>query len=155
MVSTNPEVTFTRLPMAPFDDLLRLLNEPRNARHMPLSEPFTPEQARDWIAGKDSRWEDHGYGPWAVFLDGVFAGWGGFQLEENGADYGLVLLPEHWGHGREITMHALDLGFGEFGLDEVLIALPPTRNPDRGLSGSGSSLMARSSITVSYSASTG
>ena len=126
------EVRFARLTEAPFDDLLRLLNEPRNARHMPLSEPFTSDEARDWIAGKDSRWEEHGYGPWAIFLGEEFAGWGGFQLEENGADYGLVLLPEFWGHGREITLQALDRGFDELGLEEVLIALPPDAEPGPG-----------------------
>ena len=130
-IGPEPEITFARLTEAPFDDLLRLLNEPRNARHMPLSEPFSPEQAEEWISAKDSRWEEDGYGPWAVFLDETFAGWGGFQLEAHGPDYGLVLLPEFWGHGLAITRRALDRGFGDLGLDTVLIALPPTRNPDR------------------------
>ncbi len=127
----SSQIRFARLPEAPFDDLLRLLNEPRNARHMPLSETFSREEAMEWIAAKDRRWEEHGYGPWAVFIDDEFAGWGGFQLEENGADYGLVLLPEFWGHGLAITVQALETGFGEIGLESVLIALPPSRNPDR------------------------
>jgi RimJ/RimL family protein N-acetyltransferase len=131
IVTTAAEITFSRLTAAPFDELVRLLNEPRNARHMPLSEPFTDQEAREWIEGKDGRWDEHGFGPWAIYIDGTFAGWGGFQLEPNGADYGLVLLPEFWGHGDAITVRALEIGFDELGLEEVLIALPPSRNPDR------------------------
>lgn len=111
--------------------MVRLLNEPRNAKHLPLSTEFSAATAADWINGKDGQWNAHGYGPWAVLLNGEFAGWGGFQHEENGADFALVLSPEHWGHGAAITGAALDRGFGELGLDEVLIALPRTRNPTR------------------------
>jgi hypothetical protein len=64
-------------------------------------------------------------------VDGEFVGWGGFQREENGADFALVLLPGHWGSGAAIAEAALDRGFTELGLDEVIIALPYTRNPDR------------------------
>lgn len=66
-----------------------------------------------------------------MLVDGAFAGWGGFQAEEGGADLALVLLPAYWGHGDAIAALALDVGFGEIGLEEVLIALPYSRNPDR------------------------
>jgi RimJ/RimL family protein N-acetyltransferase len=56
---------------------------------------------------------------------------GGFQHEENGADFALVLKPTHWGHGGAVTRAALNRGFSELGLDTVLIALPYTRNPGR------------------------
>ena len=115
----------------PLAAVVDLINEPRNARHMPLAGTFTEEAAAEWVSAKDGQWESNGYGPWAVLVDGEFAGWGGFQREENGADFALVLSPRHWGQGRAITKAALDRGFGELGLDEVIIALPYTRNPDR------------------------
>jgi len=124
-------IGFVRLTEVPLAEVAALLNEPRNARHMPLAGRFTDESAAAWVAAKDGQWESNGYGPWAVLLDGRFAGWGGFQREDNGADFALVLSPEHWGHGAEITRAALDRGFGELGLDEVLIALPYTRSPER------------------------
>jgi hypothetical protein len=65
---------------------------------MPLFSPFTPEEARDWIGGKDGQWVENGYGPWTFYIDGEFVGWGGFQREDDGANYGLVLFPEFWGH---------------------------------------------------------
>ena len=125
------QITFARLIDIPLARVADLLNEPRNTRHMPLSGTFTEESARDWVQGKDGQWEIHGYGPWAVLVNDEFAGWGGFQQEENGADFALVLAPKYWGYGAEITRAALDRGFDELGLTEVIIALPHTRSPDR------------------------
>ena len=56
---------------------------------------------------------------------------GGFQREENGADFALVLRPTRWGEGAAITRAALDRGFRELGLAAVLIALPFTRSSER------------------------
>jgi [ribosomal protein S5]-alanine N-acetyltransferase len=130
-MTSQPRIEFVRLTEVPLSAVMSLLNEPRNARHMPLSGEFSQESAADWVRDKDGQWDLHGYGPWAVLVDGEFAGWGGFQQEENGADFALVLLPEQWGHGAEITRAALDRGFDEFGLDDVIIALPFSRNPTR------------------------
>lgn len=128
----EPEITFVRLTEVDIDAVVELLNEPRNARHMPLAgDPWTAESAADWVAAKDAQWESHGYGPWAILIDGHFAGWGGFQAEENGADFALVLAPEFWGHGEAIARRALAAGFDELGLTDVLIALPYSRNPGR------------------------
>jgi RimJ/RimL family protein N-acetyltransferase len=129
---TEPRIEFVRLSEVSIGDVLEVLNEPRNGRHLPLAgEQFTETSAGEWVAAKDAQWEVHGYGPWAVRVDGEFAGWGGFQHEENGADFALVLKPTHWGHGAGVTRAALDCGFAELGLETVLIALPYTRNPDR------------------------
>ena len=124
-------IGFVRLTEVPLAAVLALLNEPRNARHMPLSGEFTDESAAQWVAAKDGQWDVKGYGPWAVLVDGRLAGWGGFQREENGADFALVLSPQYWGLGAEVARAALDRGFGELGLDEVTIALPYSRNPAR------------------------
>ena len=125
-------IEFARLSEVPVAEVAALLNESRNLRHLPLSgERFTETGAADWVAAKDAQWETHGYGPWAVIVDGEFAGWGGFQREANGADFALVLKPSHWGHGSLVTTAALDRGFSELGLNTVLIALPYSRRPDR------------------------
>ena len=89
---SGPEIAFVRLTEIPLGQVVALLNEPRNGRHLPLAgERFTVETAQAWVAAKDGQWAEHGYGPWAVLVDGAFAGWGGFQREENGADFALVL----------------------------------------------------------------
>lgn len=130
-MTAETSIGFVRLTEVPLAAVTALLNEPRNARHMPLAGRFDEDSTARWVRDKDRQWDVHGYGPWAVLLDGAFAGWGGFQHEESGADFALVLLPEHWGHGAAITRAALDRGFTELGLDEVVIALPFTRRPTR------------------------
>ncbi|WP_208109493.1 GNAT family N-acetyltransferase [Microbacterium sp. BK668] len=111
--------------------MTRLLNEPRNARHMPLAGRFDQAQAAEWVRSKDAQWQHNGYGPWAVFVGGEFAGWGGFQREDDGPDFGLVLFPSFWGAGADVARAALDAGFEHFGFDEVFVALPYSRSPDR------------------------
>lgn len=130
-------IEFVRLTEVPLAAVSALLNEPRNHRHMPLATPFTPEQTADWVHAKDAQWGEHGYGPWAILVDGQFAGWGGFQAEANGADYALVLGPAFWGLGEQITREALRQGFDDIGLDAVLISLPFSRKPDRAVAAWG------------------
>lgn len=113
---------------------LTLLNDPDVHRHMPLAgdTQWTEPMAADWAAAKDAQWAENGYGPWALKLDGVFIGWGGFQKEGDEADFGLVLLPAHWGQGamlfRELVSRGRDLP-----LDPVSILLPPSRVRLKGL----------------------
>ena len=61
-------IDLVRLTEVPLDAVVALLNEPRNTRHMPLSNPFTPESAREWVQAKDGQWAEHGYGPLAVLI---------------------------------------------------------------------------------------
>lgn len=131
LMSSSTRIEFVRLTEVPLSAVMTLLNEPRNARHMPLAGQFSQSSATEWVQEKDKQWELHGYGPWAVLVDCDFAGWAGFQHEESGADFALVLLPQQWGHGAEVARAALDRGFDELGLDEVVIALPFTRSPTR------------------------
>ena len=129
-----PRVDLVRLTEVPLADVVALLAEPRNARHLPLAGGTTTEASTaDWVRSKDALWETDGYGPWAVLLDGGFAGWGGFQREEHGPDFALVLRPACWGAGALVTRVALRRGFEELGFPAVTVALPLTRNPDRAL----------------------
>ena len=126
-----PRVDLVRLTEVALADVMALLAEPRNARHLPLAGGDTTEESTaDWVRSKDALWEADGYGPWAVLLDGRFAGWGGFQREEHGPDFGLVLRPECWGAGELVTRVALRRGFEELGFVAVTVALPLSRNPD-------------------------
>lgn len=77
-------IEFGRLGDVPIDKIIALLNEPKNARHMPLASEVSHSEA---------------------------------------------IRPVFWGRGLEVTIAALDSGFDELGLDEVVIALPFSRNP--------------------------
>ncbi len=132
-MSSTPKIEFVRLTDVDLPAVRALLNEPRNARHMPLAKEFDEAETAAWVRRKDAQWAQHGYGPWAVLVGGVFAGWGGFQHETDGPDFALVLRPDQWGKGSCIARAALAEGFEEFGFDFVSVALPFTRRPTRAL----------------------
>ncbi|PHV09462.1 GNAT family N-acetyltransferase [Chitinimonas sp. BJB300] len=109
------------------------MNHPDVIRHMPLADGnWTEKSVIDWVAGKDSQWTMNGYGPWAIRIDGVFAGWGGFQKEADGADFALVLLPKFWGYGAALFRSMLGRR-AELNIGSVSILLPPSRLRLRGL----------------------
>ncbi|MFF5225197.1 GNAT family N-acetyltransferase [Dactylosporangium sp. NPDC000521] len=121
-------MTLARLTEVDPADLIDLMNDPRVRRHMPLATgSFGPEDCAAWVAAKEAMWRDHGYGPWALLVDGTFAGWGGLQPEDGEADLALVLRPAFWGHGRAIAERILAEAFGPLGLHDVTVLLPPTR----------------------------
>jgi RimJ/RimL family protein N-acetyltransferase len=112
--------------------VVALRGEPRNTRHMPLSNPFTPESAREWVQAKDGQWDER-LRPVGGAGGRRLRRVGGFQREPNGADFALVLFPRYWGQGAAITREVLERGFTDLGLTDVLIALPYSRSPDRAL----------------------
>jgi ribosomal-protein-alanine N-acetyltransferase len=127
-------VAFKRLPEVDKADLVELMNHPLVRRQMPLTrDNFTENDAKNFVEGKEQLWADHGYGPWAFFVDGSFAGWGGLQPEEGDADLGLVLHPNYWGKGKAIYDEIIRRAFGEMGFSSVIVLLPPSRTRVRGL----------------------
>jgi ribosomal-protein-alanine N-acetyltransferase len=78
-------------------------------------------------------WAEHGYGPWAFFIDGQFAGWGGLQPEGPDADLGIVLHPRFWGLGYALSREILRRAFAEMGHKSVIVLLPPSRTRVRAL----------------------
>ncbi len=127
-------VTFKRLTEVDKADLVELMNHPLVRRQMPLtSDNFTEDDARNFVQGKERLWAEHGYGPWAFFVDDRFAGWGGLQPEEGDADLGLVLHPNYWGRGKAIYDEIIRRAFVEMGLVSVIVLLPPSRTRVRGM----------------------
>lgn len=121
---------FSDIPTATW---ITLLNHPDVVRHMPLAEAhWTEGDVEKWAKAKDAQWQLNGYGPNAILVDGHFAGWGGFQREEGGADFALVLLPRYWGHGAEIFRSFMRCR-AALGVGTVSILVPPTRFRTRGL----------------------
>ncbi|MEB0139606.1 MULTISPECIES: N-acetyltransferase [unclassified Undibacterium] len=100
---------------------------------MPLAAGVWNEvTAAGWVAEKDRQWQEHAYGPWAIRIDKVFAGWGGFQKEAGVADLALVLLPKFWGHGGAVLRTLLQRR-AELHIDIVTILLPPSRTKTKAL----------------------
>lgn len=114
--------------------LVELMTHPLVRRQMPLTrDTFTEDDAAAFVAGKEALWTEHGYGPWAFFIDGAFAGWGGLQPEGDDVDLGLVLHPDFWGAGKALYDTILAQAFGEMALDSVTILLPPSRTRVKGI----------------------
>lgn len=122
-------------------DWLNLLNHPDVIRHMPLTDGlWTADAVVGWTKSKDAQWAEHGYGPWAIRIDGAFAGWGGFQKEGDEADLALVLLAQYWGCGARI-FRGLMARRSALGIDVVSIMLPLSRSRIRGLARLGFSFV--------------
>lgn len=101
---------------------------------MPLIKGYFDEnKCKKFVAAKESLWMEHGYGPWAFIIDGVFAGWGGVQPENGTADLALVLHPDFWGMGRMLYQKIIHFAFNELQLPSVTILFPPTRTRVQGL----------------------
>jgi GNAT superfamily N-acetyltransferase len=125
--------TFHPLSDIPNEEWFHLWNHPDVIRHMPLAtERWTDSAITEWAKGKDAQWQANGYGPWAIRIDGAFAGWGGFQKEGGEADLALVLLPGFWGHGPALVGHFMSRRL-ELGIGPVSILLPPSRTRVKGL----------------------
>ncbi len=128
------KLEFKRLPDVDPSKLIALFRDPRVRRYMPLThDNFDEAACAEWIEGKESMWREHGFGPWAFFVDGEFAGWGGLQPEQGDADLGLVLHPDHWGKGRIIYDEIIRRAFGEMGFESITILLPLTRTRVKGV----------------------
>lgn len=125
---------FRRLTDASTADLIELMNHPRVRRQMPLTQDdFSERDALNFVVGKEQLWAEHGYGPWAFFIGGRFAGWGGLQPEAGDADLGLVLHPDFWGSSKAIYDEIIRRAFTEMGFASVTVLLPPSRTRVRGL----------------------
>lgn len=136
MTIFRPDVAIrlVRLPTVPLPALLALNNHPQVLAHMPFArEPFDMASCARWVADKDAQWSRHGYGPWGIFVDGVFAGWGGLQHEAGDADLALVLHPDFWGCGHAIYRRMRNWAFPEKGLDTLTLHLPVSRRKLAGL----------------------
>lgn len=121
-------IEFKRLSEVAPQDIIEQMNNPRLREHMPLAQGrFTEEDCAGFVRGKESLWEEYGYGPWAFVVDGEFAGWGGLQPEEGDADLALVLHPNYWGWGKRIYDQIIERAFGEMGFESITALLPPSR----------------------------
>jgi hypothetical protein len=104
----SKKVYFTPLCQAATADLLRLLNDHRVTKHMPLAEPVDSGWVDGWKREKSRLWTNPEHGPWAVYLDDEFAGWAGMQPDgENEVDFAIVLHVWAWRTGREIAKDVL------------------------------------------------
>lgn len=104
------------------------MSDPRVSRHMPLlTFDWNNEAHSDFLATKEAYWRRDGLGHWAILSNGTYAGWGGFQKEEDEWDFGLVLRREFFGLGTRISQKALTFARADVRIPFVTFHLPATR----------------------------
>lgn len=127
-------VEFRRLKEVAKEDLLELMNKSQVIQHMPLAKKtFDESDLQKFVAAKEGHWEEHGFGPWAFYVDGVFAGWGGLQMEGGDVEIAIVLHPKFWGYGKEIYKRIIKEAFEERGFKSIILLFPPSRSRVKGL----------------------
>lgn len=122
------KLTTAPLHHANADALTILMNHPLVGEHLPLLQGrFTEEICAKFLCAKADLWRQHGFGPYAFYVDGVLAGWGGLQQEGEEVDFALVLHPNYWGIGRRIFAMVKQQAFESLGLPSITALLPPGR----------------------------
>ena len=106
---------------------------------LPLSERGL--SADTWVARKRAHWEEHGFGQWVVELPGEASFIGVVGLETVSYDAHFTpavevawrLVRAYWGRGyaTEAAKAALDYGFGEVGLGEIVALTVPANQRSR------------------------
>ena len=125
----KPEITFARLPEIDPNEIVTHMSDPRVAEHMPLLTFEWDEAAVDkFINTNEDCWRRDGLGHWAILSNNRYVGWGGFQMEGDEWDYGLVLKSDSFGLGMCISRKAIEFAVADERIPFVTFLLPPSRN---------------------------
>jgi RimJ/RimL family protein N-acetyltransferase len=128
------EIEFVHLFEVKEDQIIDLMNNEMVGKQLPLlAGGFSAENCRDFLKAKKQLWDKHGFGPWAILINGEFAGWGGLQPERGEADFALVLHPKFWGWGRRIFNEVKDRAFNQMNLSSITILFPPSRQNSKAI----------------------
>ncbi|MEM8916609.1 MAG: GNAT family N-acetyltransferase [Pseudomonadota bacterium] len=121
-------ITFARLSEIQPDEILDHMSDPRVATHLPLLTSKWDAAAVDkFVAQKEASWTRDGLGHWAILSNGRYVGWGGFQMEGDEWDFGLVLRPDAFGLGARIAKKAIEFAIADDRIPFVTFLLPPSR----------------------------
>jgi RimJ/RimL family protein N-acetyltransferase len=106
---------------------------------LPLSDRWLSAEA--WVARKRAHWDEHGFGQWVVELPGEASFIGVVGLETVSYDAHFTpavevawrLARPYWGRGyaTEAARAALDYGFGQLGLREIVAVTVPANQRSR------------------------
>ena len=138
----KPNLTFARLPDISSDEIIAHMSDTRVSQHMPLlTFKWNRKAVADFVATKEDCWRRDGLGHWAILCDGHYVGWGGFQLEGEEWDFGLVLKPDSFGLGMPITRKAIQFAVADQRIPYMTFLLPPSRKNLGGLTRLGATFV--------------
>lgn len=114
-----------KLCPADFDDLCEILQD---AETMTAYEgPFGDQEVQDWLARQLQRYQEYGFGLWAVILKetGEFVGQCGITMQSTGTEevqeVGYLFKRRFWHHGyaTEAAKSCMDYAFSQLGATRV------------------------------------
>lgn len=140
----TPKISFVRLIRIDPAEILAHMSDPRVAEHMPLVRfRWDAAAVARFIAAKEDCWHRDGLGHWSIVSNDAYAGWGGFQKEGDGWDFGLVLRPGCFGLGPHIVKTSIAFAVADKRIPFVTFLLPPSRPHLRALERLGARFLNR------------
>jgi ribosomal-protein-alanine N-acetyltransferase len=137
VVIETPRLTLRHLTLADVDAMFVILGDPVAMQYYPRS--FTREDAVEWIERNIGRYENLGFGLWAIVLksSGEMIGDCGLshQIVEGVPmlEVGYHLQRSYWGHGyaTEAANACMSYAFSKLEADEVISLIRPENTPSR------------------------
>ncbi len=123
MTITTPRLLLREMTEADFSALHAILSDPETMKYYP--KPYDEAGVNRWIAWCRDSYEKHGFGLWAVTLDGEFIGDCGISLQPiNGQwlpEIGYHIRKDHWrkGYASEAAAACIRVAFEQFGFAAV------------------------------------
>ena len=123
MKITTPRLVLREMTEADFTALHAILSDPETMRYYP--QPYDEAGTRRWIAWCRDSYAKHGFGLWAVTLDGEFIGDCGISMQPIGGewlpDIGCHIRKDPWrkGYASEAAAACIRVAFEQFGFPAV------------------------------------
>ena len=119
----TPRLLLREMTEDDFSALYAILSDPETMRYYP--QPYDEAGTRRWIAWCRDSYAKHGFGLWAVTLDGEFIGDCGISLQPIGGQWlpeiGYHIRKDHWRKGlaSEVAAACIRVAFERFGFPAV------------------------------------
>ncbi len=131
-----PTITTSRLILRPLqmadaEPLYNIYQMKDVLRYFPNADPPPLERVQNFIESQLMRWNQHGYGHWAIVPQGEtkLIGWAGLQYlpETDETEVGYLLNRLYWrlGYATEVAWSSLQFGFTHFNFDRIIALVHP------------------------------
>ncbi len=123
MQITTPRLLLREMTEDDFEALYAILSDPETMRYYP--QPYDEAGTRRWIAWCRDSYAKHGFGLWAVTLNGEFIGDCGISMQPIGGQWlpeiGYHIRKDHWrkGYASEAAAECIRVAFEQFGFPAV------------------------------------
>ena len=135
MTIRTPRLLLREMTEDDYPALHAILSDPETMKYYP--QPYDEAGTRRWIAWCRDSYAKHGFGLWAVTLDGEFIGDCGISMQPiNGQwlpEIGYHIRKDHWrkGYASEAAAACIRVAFEQFGFPAVYSYMNAYNEPSR------------------------